>query len=68
MNAEEAWTWLTRSLAVIGFVFLLATTGFDAPWGAFLLLLGLFFGPEVIKGQIQINRRVEESGDADNRD
>lgn len=56
-KAEQGWTWLCRGLAVVGFVYLLATTGFEAPWGAFLLLLGLFFGPEVVKGQIQVNRR-----------
>lgn len=56
-RAEEAWTWLCRGLAVVGFVYLLATVGFDAPWGAFILLLGLFFGPEAVKGQIQVNRR-----------
>lgn len=40
-----------------GFVYLIATYGFgEAPWGAYLLLLGLFFGPEVVRGQITINR------------
>lgn len=58
--AEQAWTWLCRGLAVVGFIYLLATVGFEAPWGAFLLLLGLFFGPEVVKGQIQINRRADK--------
>jgi hypothetical protein len=56
-RAEEAWTWLCRALAVVGFIFLLATTGFKAPMGAYLLLLGLFFGPEVIRGQLTINRQ-----------
>lgn len=56
-RAEEAWTWLCRGLAVVGFVYLLATTGFEAPMGAYLLLLGLFFGPEVIRGQLSINRQ-----------
>jgi hypothetical protein len=56
-RAEEAWTWLCRALAVVGFGFLLATTGFQAPMGAYLLLLGLFFGPEVIRGQLSINRQ-----------
>lgn len=56
-RAERAWRWLCRGLAVIGFGFLLATVGFNAPWGAYVLLLGLFFGPEVVRGQIQINRR-----------
>jgi hypothetical protein len=56
-RAEEAWTWVCRVLAVVGFVFLLATVGFAAPMGAYLLLLGLFFGPEVIRGQLTINRQ-----------
>lgn len=55
-KAREGYEWLCRGLAVVGFVYLLATVGFNAPWGAFILLLGLFFGPEVVKGQIQINR------------
>lgn len=59
-RGEEAWTWLCRGLAVVGFVYLLATVGFNAPWGAFLLLIGLFFGPEVVKGQIQVNRRSDD--------
>lgn len=62
-KAEQAWTWLCRGLAVVGFVYLLATVGFEAPWGAFLLLLGLFFGPEVVKGQIQVNRRAKGDGE-----
>lgn len=61
-RAEAAWTWLCRGLAVLGFIWLLATVGFEAPWGAFLLLLGLFFGPEVVKGQLQINRRQDDRG------
>jgi hypothetical protein len=59
-KGEQAWVWITRSCAVVGFAVLLATVGFNAPWGAYLLLLGLFFGPEVLRGQIQINRRQPE--------
>lgn len=59
-RAEEAWTWLCRLCAVIGFGFLLGTTGFRAPMGAYLLLLGLFFGPEVIRGQLSINRQSKD--------
>jgi len=66
-RAEEWWTWLTRGLAVVGFVYLLATVGFRAPMGAYLLLLGLFFGPEVIRGQIQINRRPRDDEEDDQR-
>lgn len=54
---ETAFKWWCRGLASVGFIYLLATVGFEAPWGAFLLLLGLFFGPEVVRGQLQINRR-----------
>jgi hypothetical protein len=61
-RADQAWRWLCRGLAVVGFGYLLATVGFNAPWGAFLLLLGLFFGPEVISGQLQINRKVNGDG------
>lgn len=57
-RAEEAWKWLCRGLAVAITIYLLITLGLnDAPWGVFLLLLGLFFGPEVVSGQLQINRR-----------
>lgn len=62
-RAEEAWTWVCRLLAVIGFCFLLGTTGFKAPMGAYLLLLGLFFGPEVIRGQLTINRHSSRDED-----
>lgn len=62
--AEEAWTWLCRALAVIGFGFLLATIGFQAPMGAYLLLLGLFFGPEVIRGQLNINRQSKSDDES----
>jgi hypothetical protein len=59
-RAEEAWTWLCRALAVVVLAFLLATTGLEAPMGAYLLLLGLFFGPEVIRGQLNINRQSKD--------
>jgi hypothetical protein len=49
---EAAWVWITRALAVIGFWWLLVTTGFNAPWGAYILLIGLFFGPDVLKSQL----------------
>lgn len=63
-RAEEAWTWLCRGLAVVGFFFLLATTGFRAPIGAYLLLLGLFFGPEAIRGQLNINRQSKSDDES----
>lgn len=62
-RAEAAWSWLCRGLAVVGFAYLIVVGGFEsAPWGAFILLLGLFFGPEVVKGQIQINRNGRGKG------
>lgn len=68
-RAAEAWTWFCRFLAVVGFVWLLVTTGFRAPMGAYLLLLGLFFGGEVLTGQMQINRQSNRrSGDDDDDD
>lgn len=42
---------------MVGFGFLLATEGVNAPWAFFMLLIGLFFGPEVIAGQIKLNRQ-----------
>ena len=63
-RAEEAWTRVCRLLAVIGFGFLLATVGFKAPLGAYLLLLGLFFGPEAIRGQLSINRQSQEDDES----
>lgn len=62
-RAEEAWKWLCRGLAVIGYGVLLLTVGFRAPIGGYLLLLALFFGPEVILGQLQINRRSKRDRD-----
>lgn len=59
---EQAWTWLCRGLAVVGFVYLLATVGFNAPMGAFLLLLGLFFGPEVVKGNLPLPFEKKRNG------
>lgn len=57
-----------RGLAVIGFLFMLARQGTDAPVSFYILLIGLFFGPEALLGQLQINRRSDEyrrkNGDA----
>lgn len=56
-NGEAAWRWLTRGLAVIGFV-VAVVYGLDrVPAPFFFLLIGLFFGPEVISGQLRLNRR-----------
>lgn len=58
-RAEEAWQWICRGLGIVGFGFLLATTGFKAPMGAYLLLLALFFGPEILKGEMSLNPRAK---------
>lgn len=48
---------LFKGLAVVGFLACLVR-GFEGvpAWFGFLLI-GLFFGPEVIKGQLNLNRR-----------
>lgn len=56
-NGERAWKWLCRGLAVIGFGYLIASYGLEAPFGFYLILIGLFFGPEVIRGQLNLNSR-----------
>lgn len=61
-TAEYAFTWLCRGLAVIGFIDLILTVGFAGQPTGYILLLGLFFGPEVVKGQLNINRKVGENG------
>jgi len=42
------WEVVTRTLAVVGFVATipLIAVGADVPWGWFILLVGLFFGPD----------------------
>jgi hypothetical protein len=57
-RAEAAWRWVCRGLAVAGFAVLLIGYGVDAPWGFYVLLVGLFFGPDAIRGQLQINRKA----------
>lgn len=57
-QAELAWRWICRGIAIVVLGFLLATSGLDAPWGAYVLLVGLFFGPDAIRGQLQINRKA----------
>jgi hypothetical protein len=60
-EGEAAWTWTCRILAVTGFLFLLRIEGLNAPWGYFILLLGLFFGPEAITGRLSFNRRRDDT-------
>jgi hypothetical protein len=47
-KAEAAWVWITRLCAIAGFGVLLVSRGLNAPWGAYILLIGLFFGPDVL--------------------
>lgn len=48
------WTWACRACAVLGFIYLLLVLGFDkTPSWAFILLIGLFFGPEALRGGLQ---------------
>jgi len=52
---ESIWTWITRICAVGTLVYLMAVVGFDkTPTWAFILLIGLFFGPDAIKGNISL--------------
>jgi len=51
---DKIWTWVTRACAVVTLVYLMAFVGFDkTPTWAFILLIGLFFGPDAIKGNLQ---------------
>jgi hypothetical protein len=55
MDGETFWTWTTRVCAVGTLVYLMAAVGFEkTPTWAFILLIGLFFGPDALKGQINI--------------
>lgn len=54
---EIGWTWVTRLLAVAGFISILLSQGLThMPWGVSVLLIGLFFGPDILKKQFNINR------------
>lgn len=51
---DKIWTWVCRVCAVGTLVYLIAIVGFDkTPSWAFILLIGLFFGPDALKGGIQ---------------
>lgn len=62
---EAAFRWLCRSLASVGFIvtLIVLVQGVTVPAFWPILLLGLFFGPEVVQGQIQINRRRRNGGE-----
>jgi hypothetical protein len=58
---ELVWTWTLRIAAVALLLYLMIVPGFErAPSWAFILDIGLFFGPEAIRGQIKINNRNGE--------
>ncbi len=49
MDPDKIWQTITRVLAVAGFVVVSTATlmGLSVPWGFYVLLVGLFFGPDV---------------------
>lgn len=51
MTADSIWQTIVRSLAVIGFAVTLIALmrGIPVPWGFFVLLIGMFFGPDVYR-------------------
>jgi hypothetical protein len=50
---EKIWTWITRLCAVIVLIYLMIFVGFkETPTWAFILDVGLFFGPEALKGEL----------------
>ena len=56
-TADAAWTWFLRGLAVY---LALEPQVAEPTLGYYVLLIGLFFGPEAIKGQLAINRSPED--------
>lgn len=51
---DRIWTWTCRVSAVVTLVYLIGFLGFDkTPSWAFILLIGLFFGPDALKGNLQ---------------
>ena len=55
MKGDVLWTWITRACAVATLGYLIAVVGFErTPTWAFILLIGLFFGPDALKGQINL--------------
>ena len=63
VSGELVWRWLTRLCAVSGFGTLLIRHGLDAPATYYVLLTGLFFGSEILKGEIKFiaPKRDDES-------
>jgi hypothetical protein len=51
MNVASIWEATIRVLAVAGFVIvsIALLSGITVPWGFFVLLIGMFFGPDVYK-------------------
>ena len=52
---ERVWKWWCRGLASALTIYLVLGDGISAPLVP--LLIGLFFGPEILAGQISINRK-----------
>jgi hypothetical protein len=51
---EETFTWICRLLAVAGFLYILIANQVEtSPVGFYILLVGLFFGGDVIAGRIR---------------
>lgn len=51
---DKIWTWVTRVCAVGTLGYLMVFVGLDkTPTWAFILLIGLFFGPDALKGNLQ---------------
>lgn len=60
---EEIAAWICRICAVGTLIYGMATVGLEGiPTFGYILITGLFFGPEALKGQLGINRRVNGNG------
>lgn len=64
-NGNALWKWVMRACAVAGFVVVVTREGLMAPPSFYILLLGLFFGPEIITGKIKFFLTKEEDEDDD---
>lgn len=59
-GGEKLWKWIMRICAVAGFGVLLVVKGLEAPTSFYMLLIGLFFGPEIITGQMKIFTKKDD--------
>lgn len=63
-GSETLWTWVTRICAVGGFIALIIGPGIDhTPWGFYIMLIGLFFGPDVMRSQLPAIRGRNKDDD-----